>query len=51
MSYTEEASSLKNKETLEVDLTLKHQTRVERKPVKEKEEKEQKKKKKRKKFQ
>ena len=42
-SYTEEALSLKNKEALEVDLSLEHQTKVERKPVKEEEEKEQKK--------
>ena len=34
-SYTEEASSLKNEETLEVDWTLEHQPKVERKPIKE----------------
>ena len=39
-SYTKEASSLKNKETLEVDLTSERQTKVERKPIKEEEEKE-----------
>ena len=37
--YTKEASSLKNEETLEVDLSLEYQTKVERKLVKEEEEK------------
>ena len=46
-SYIEEASSLKNEETLEVDLSLEHQTKVEREPVKKKKKKKKKRRKRR----
>ena len=39
-SYIEEASSLKNEEALEVDLTLEHQIKVERKPERKEKRKE-----------